>query len=72
MVGWSDPTNLAAQNAVKEYITNGKPWWEDECVRDKPPSKVLPLYMVDKVASAHTFIILVTRSIPTLSKAYIF
>jgi len=27
--GWSDPTNLAAQNAVKEYITNGKPWWED-------------------------------------------
>ena len=26
------------------YITNGKPWWEDECVRDKPPSKVIPLY----------------------------
>ena len=54
--GWNDPTNEAAQNAVKEYITNGKPWWEDECVRDKPPSKVIPLYMIDKVASGFSLI----------------
>jgi len=54
--GWNDPTNEAAQNAVKEYITNGKPWWEDECVRDKPPSKVIPLYMIDKVAFQSLFV----------------
>jgi len=55
--GWNDPrTNEAAQNAVKEYITNGKPWWEDGCIRDKPPSKVIPLYMIDKVASGFSLI----------------
>jgi len=50
-------SNKQQQPQLKEYITNGKPWWEDECVRDKPPSKVLPLYMIDKVASgkSHTF-----------------
>ena len=46
-----NPSNQPAQNAIREYMTNGKPWWEDPCIRDQPPSKVIPLYMVDKVAS---------------------
>ena len=47
-----NPSNQAAQKAIREYMTNGKPWWEDPCIKDQPPSKVIPLYMVDKVASS--------------------
>lgn len=49
--GWNDPSNLAAQRAVQEYMTSGKPWWEDPTMRDKEPAKVIPLYMIDKVVS---------------------
>mmetsp|Transcript_23014 Transcript_23014/g.55458 ORF Transcript_23014/g.55458 Transcript_23014/m.55458 type:complete len:321 (-) Transcript_23014:184-1146(-) len=49
--GWNDPSNPAAQRAVSEYMTSGKPWWENPEMRDKAPSKVIPLYMVDKVVS---------------------
>lgn len=38
-------------SVVNDYITSGKPWWEDQSLKDKPPSKIVPMYMVDKVAS---------------------
>ena len=40
-----DPTKLT------EYITSGKPWWENANLKDKPPANVIPIYMVDKIAS---------------------
>lgn len=47
----NDPNNTAAKEVLNNYITSRKPWWEDALIKDKKPSKVLPLYMVDKVAS---------------------
>ena len=49
--GWNDPTNIAAQKAVNDYLTSGVPWWDNETFRDTPPTKIIPLYMVDKIAS---------------------
>jgi len=47
----NDPSNSAAKDAINNYLTTGKPWWEDPIIKDKAPSKVIPFYMVDKVAS---------------------
>ncbi|KAL7539046.1 hypothetical protein ACHAXR_008986 [Thalassiosira sp. AJA248-18] len=46
-----DPTNTEAKDAVNNYITSGRPWWEEKFIKDKAPSRVIPLYMVDKVTS---------------------
>lgn len=50
--GWDDPNNVDAQDAVREFMTHGKPWWENESLYKKPPTKIIPLYMVDKVTSS--------------------
>ncbi|KAL7534994.1 hypothetical protein ACHAWF_005019, partial [Thalassiosira exigua] len=47
----NDPSNASAREAVNGHITGGKPWWEDIALREKAPSKVIPLYMVDKVST---------------------
>ena len=47
----NDPNDSAAKNVMTNYITSGKPWWEDPIIKDKAPSKVIPIYMVDKVTS---------------------
>ena len=43
---------ITATTAVRDYLTNGKPWWNDENLVNKAPAKVIPLYMVDKVTSS--------------------
>ena len=45
-------STATAAAAVREYMTNGTPWWNDESLCNKPPAKVIPLYMVDKVTSS--------------------
>ena len=47
----NDANDVAAKHAINDYITSGKPWWEDLTFRRKEPSRVVPLYMLDKVAS---------------------
>mmetsp|Transcript_21937 Transcript_21937/g.39570 ORF Transcript_21937/g.39570 Transcript_21937/m.39570 type:complete len:320 (-) Transcript_21937:423-1382(-) len=45
-----DASHPSHGSVVNEYLTGGKPWWEDASLRNKSPSKVVPLYMVDKVS----------------------
>ncbi len=56
---WDHPTTQSkttsapvATTTVRDYLTNGKPWWNDESLVNKPPAKVIPLHMVDKVSSS--------------------
>ena len=42
-------SSSASEASVREYVATGRPWWED--LRERPPSAVVPLYMVDAVAS---------------------
>jgi hypothetical protein len=54
--GDDDPNNnhnnAKTTAAVKEYMTNGTPWWNDDSLCNKAPDRIIPLYMVDKVASS--------------------
>jgi len=54
--GWdeNDPNHNTKRTtaAVKEYMTNGTPWWNDDSLCNKAPDRIIPLYMVDKVASS--------------------
>ncbi|KAL7537738.1 hypothetical protein ACHAWF_005880 [Thalassiosira exigua] len=47
-----DQSDAKARNAVNDHVTGGRPWWEDPALKEKAPSKVIPLYMVDKVSTA--------------------
>eukprot|EP00581_Thalassiosira_minuscula_P008224 CAMPEP_0183708446 /NCGR_PEP_ID=MMETSP0737-20130205/4779_1 /TAXON_ID=385413 /ORGANISM="Thalassiosira miniscula, Strain CCMP1093" /LENGTH=346 /DNA_ID=CAMNT_0025936339 /DNA_START=43 /DNA_END=1083 /DNA_ORIENTATION=+ len=38
-------------DAVANYMTSGKPWWEDANLLEKKPCKTLPIYMIDKIGS---------------------
>ena len=40
-----------ASAAVGAHLAGGTPWWEDPALRDQPPAKTVPLYLVDKVAA---------------------
>jgi hypothetical protein len=42
-------SSSASEASVREYVATGRPWWED--LRDRPPSAVVPLYLVDSVTS---------------------
>jgi hypothetical protein len=43
---------MAASSAMREYVASGRPWWED--LRDRPPCAIVPLYMIDRIASGWT------------------